>query len=88
MATTTKKPAEELEVKNDYDPWKDMRDVFLPRQSAGNEPTMFVGVNGRTFLLPYGKKSTVPMPVYEVIMQKFEAENILAEVEASVPNKG
>lgn len=70
-----------------YDPWKDMRDVYLPRAQTGDEQTMFVSVNDYIALLPYGKKSTVPKPVYDVLMQRFEAEERLMQTEAEIPNK-
>lgn len=85
MATKTIQ-AEQPE--KDYNPWEDMRDVYMPRQTAGEEPTMFVGVNGHFFLVPYGKKSTVPLPIYNEIQRRFAAEGALADVEASIPNKG
>lgn len=88
MATAAKKPATEEQVNNEeeYDPWKDMVEVFMPRQQAGDEPTMFVGVNGHFFLLPMGKRSVVPMPIYKEIEAHFAALGYLADVEASIPN--
>lgn len=47
-------------------PMKEMVDVFVPIVS-GEENTMFVGVNGKAWQIPRGKKVQVPKPVAEVI---------------------
>ena len=87
MAATKKEEPKDIMTEEQYDPWKDMREIYLPRAPRGDEPTMFAGVNGRTYLLPYGKKSVVPLPVYEVIMRKLEADAALDRLMAEIPNK-
>lgn len=49
------------------DVWEEKRTVFLERGQASEEQSLFVCVNGRTFLVPKGKTVEVPLPVYEVI---------------------
>ena len=42
------------EVKNDR------VEIFVPKGYANDEPNLFISVNGVNYLLPKGKKSTVP----------------------------
>ena len=42
------------------------KSVFLPRIS-GEEDTVFVGLNGRSWQIPRGKKVEVPVPVADVL---------------------
>ena len=40
---------------------KDNRvEVFVPKGYANDDPNLFISVNGVNYLLPRGKKSTVP----------------------------
>lgn len=54
-------------------PMQDMVSVYIPKTS-GEEPNMFVCLNGRTWLLPRGKHSEVPRPVAEIIWQSEKAQ--------------
>lgn len=56
-------------------PMEEMVTVYVPK-SSGEEPTLFVALNSRTWLLPRGKQSEVPKPVAEIIwqMEKAQAE--------------
>jgi hypothetical protein len=56
-------------------PMEEMVTVYVPKAS-GEEPTLFVALNSRTWLLPRGKQSEVPKPVAEIIwqMEKAQAE--------------
>ena len=60
-----------------YDPWKDMREITLPRAGNNDQQFQLVGVNGRTFQVPRGKAVEVPLPVYEVL------ENARRQLEAA-----
>ena len=42
---------------------KKMTDIFIPKSYAGEEPNLFVGVNGVSYLLPRGKTLEVPPEV-------------------------
>ena len=44
----------------------EMRNVFLPRIS-GEEDTVFVGLNGRSWQIPRGKRVEVPAAVAAVL---------------------
>lgn len=42
---------------------KDRVEVFIPRGNAGDDPNLFVSINGINYLLPRGKTSQVPPEV-------------------------
>lgn len=42
-------------------------EVFIPKSYAGDDPNLFVSVNGINYLLPRGKTSEVPKAVAQVI---------------------
>ena len=50
-----------------YDPWKDMRTVFIPKMSRTEQSTLEVGVNDKTYFIPKEKMVEVPEPVWEVV---------------------
>lgn len=62
------------EVTEAYDPWKDMREIMLPRAGNNEQQFQLVGVNGRTFQVPRGKRTQVPLPVYECLMEAQAAQ--------------
>lgn len=39
---------------------EDRVEMFVPRGSERDEPNLFIGINGKNYLLPKGKKSMVP----------------------------
>lgn len=49
-------------------------EVFIPKGYANDEPNLFVGVNGKSFLLPKGKKSVVPKYIADEIERSRKAE--------------
>ena len=57
-----------------YDPWKDMRTVYVPKRTRTEQDTLEVGVNDRTFFVPKDMNVDVPMPVYEVVQEKLRME--------------
>ena len=62
------------EVTEAYDPWKAMREITLPRAGNNEQQFQLVGVNGRTFQVPRGKRTQVPLPVYECLMEAQAAQ--------------
>ena len=52
-------------------------EVFVPKGYGNDEPNLFVGVNGTTFLLPKGRKSLVPQFVADEIERARAAETAL-----------
>ena len=57
----------------------DRVEISILRGNAGDEPNLFVGVNGKNFLLPKGKKSMVPQYIADEINRSRNAEDIMDE---------
>lgn len=55
MATTENKAPKATETPKD-----DRVEIFVPKGYANDDPNMFISINGVNYLLPRGKKSTVP----------------------------
>ena len=56
---------------------KDRVSVTLPRARNGEEPTLFVGINGVNYLVPKGQTSDVLPEVAEEIERSQAAEAIM-----------
>ena len=54
-------------------------EIFVPKGYANDEPNLLIGVNGVTYLLPKGKKSTVPDFVAEEFYRSQRAQDKLDE---------
>ena len=58
---------------------KDERvELFIPRGSDRDDPNYFIGINGKNFVLPKGKKSMVPPEVkaeYERAERAIDAQS-------------
>lgn len=52
-------------------------EVFIPRNSANKDPNYFVAVNGKSYLLPRGKKSKVPPEIAAEINRAMAAEDAM-----------
>ncbi|MBE5774327.1 MAG: hypothetical protein E7337_10385 [Clostridiales bacterium] len=52
--------------------------VFIPRVS-GEEDTVFVGLNGRSWQIPRGKKVEVPAPVAKILAESEHNARIAGE---------
>ena len=57
------------------------------RAEAGEDPNLYVAVNGKAFLLPKGKISMIPRYVYDEIMRSERAMDIMAEHEEEFAEK-
>ncbi|MBQ0037464.1 MAG: hypothetical protein KBS74_02205 [Clostridiales bacterium] len=56
-----------------YDPWKDMRDIVVPKKRNGDQECIHCSVNGRIFMVPCtGRVQKVPRPIYEVLIHSQE----------------
>lgn len=62
-----------------YDPWQDMRQVFIPKRSRAEQNTLEVGVNDKTFFVPKDQFVEVPMPLWEVIREMMDAQRVMEE---------
>lgn len=58
--------------------------VRLPRARAGEEDTVFVGVNGRTWRIKKGEDVEVPECVAEVLQNSVYAEDRAAVFQANL----
>ena len=62
-----------------YDPWQDMRQVFIPKRSRTEQNTLEVGVNDKTFFIPKDQFVDVPMPLWEVVHEMLDAQKTMEE---------
>ncbi len=65
-----------------YDPWQDMRRVFIPRRSRTEQGTMEVGVNDKMYFIPKDQFVEVPEPVWEAVNEMLDRQKIM-EAEAA-----
>jgi hypothetical protein len=63
--TAENKPVNDMEI---------MEPVFVPKVS-GEDDTLFVALNGRTYLVPRGKRVEVPKPVADIIHASEDARS-------------
>lgn len=54
--------------------WEEKKNIILPKAPKGEEPYVYVCINGHSFQVPRGKPVDVPKPVYERLMIAQEAE--------------
>ena len=69
------------------DPWRDMREISLPRPGKGEETHVLVGVNSRYLRVKKGVAVKVPRPIYEVLVRMMKAEQAEDDYQRSVDNK-
>ena len=62
--------------------------VTIPRARAGEDPNFFVGINGMSYLLPKGKKSSVPEAVAFEIARSERARDRLDETMDALQRAG
>lgn len=63
----------------EYDPWQDMRKVYVPKRSRGEQSTLEVGVNDKTYFVPKDTEMEVPVPVWEVITEMLSRQKIMED---------
>ena len=74
----TKKTEEAVPVQA-YDPWQDMRTVYIPKHSRTEQSTLEVGVNDKTYFVPKEQFVEVPMPLWEVIQEMMDRQRIMED---------
>jgi len=67
--------------------WDDMYDYAAPKARAGEEKTIYVWINGKSYGVPCGKTSRVPYPVYERLRLRENALDEEEETRNSIPNQ-
>lgn len=70
---------EEKTMEQAYDPWQDMRRVYIPKRSRGEQNTLEVGVNDKTYFVPKDQWVEVPEPVWEVITEMQNRQKIMED---------
>lgn len=70
---------EKQEMTRPYDPWQDMRKVFIPKRSRSEQNTLEVGVNEKTYFVPKDTWVDVPMPLWEVINEMMDRQKIMED---------
>lgn len=75
MSTTTTKAETRVEVS-------------IPRGAEREDPNLYVGINGRSYLLPKGRKSSVPRAVAEEIARSERARDRLDETMDALQRAG
>ena len=62
----------------------DRVEIFIPKGNINDDPNLFIGINGKNFILPKGKKSMVPKYVYDEIERSRKAEDAMDERSAAL----
>lgn len=62
-------------------------EVMIPRTSGNNDPNLFVGVNGVSYILPRGKKSLVPPAVAAEVERAMAAQEKMYEEQEALLQK-
>lgn len=73
--TTTKATAAKVQKENPAD--LERVEIMVPRGAQNDDPNMFISVNGVNYLLPKGKKCTVPKEVAYEFYRSIEAQESL-----------
>ena len=60
-----------------YDPWQDMRQVFIPKRSRTEQNTLEVGVNDKTFFIP---KDQFSEPNLKTLLSAFDSADSINKV--------
>ena len=71
--------AKETSKNKIYDPWQDMRQIFIPKRSRSEQNTLEVGVNDKTFFIPKDQFVDVPMPLWEVVREMLDAQKTMEQ---------
>lgn len=68
---------------------KDERvDVFVPRAGVNEDPNLYIGINGKEFLLPKGQVSCVPVYVKEAVECLYRANTYQEKHSQELIKKG
>ena len=63
-------------------------EVSIPRGSEREDPNVFVGVNGVNYLLPRGRRSSVPPEVAAELARSERARDALDETRSALQRAG
>ena len=74
------------ETKTAYDPWEKVQ-VSIPRGSDRGDPNVTVIMNGKSYIIPRGKKSEVPRCVAEELARSERAKDAYFEASEKLQSK-
>lgn len=83
--------AEEVEAAPDAEKseWDEEVEMIVPRKPKGDDPTYYVCINDRRFLIPAdGKTQKLPKPVAIVLKESLEAEYAAEDFAENIINEG
>lgn len=69
------------------DPWEIKREITLPKPGRNEDKFYLVGINDRFTRVKRGATVTVPLPVYEVLLDVLEAEEREEDYQNAVDEK-
>ena len=61
--------------------------LYVPRGNAGDDPNVFISINGKNFLLPRGVESKVPAYVKEEFERSMRAQEAFDRKSAALLEK-
>lgn len=75
------KPKNEDEVKTEDVKTEEIKteEIFVPKGYVNEEPNLLISINGKNWVLPRGKTSTVPYYVAEEFRRSQRAQAIMDE---------
>ena len=69
--------------------WDEEMEMIVPRKPKGDDPTYYVCINDRRFLIPAdGKTQKLPKPVAIVLKESLEAEYAAEDFADHIINEG
>lgn len=87
LEVTEATETEVVQAEEQYDPWKDMRTIKLPRAPKGEQKFIYVCVNGVAKQVPCGKTVVLPFPLYDVLIKRQEALDAMEDYREEIPNE-
>lgn len=66
-------------MEKEYDPWQETRQVYVPKMNRGEQDTLEVGVNDKTYFVPKDKWVDVPGPVADVVEEMLYRRKLMEE---------
>ena len=58
---------------------KKKSEVFIPKRPGDGDPNLYVGINGKSYLIPKGRKVLVPEEVAQEVTRAAAAESAQTE---------
>jgi hypothetical protein len=79
--------AEETQAEEPRSEWDIEKEILVPRKPKGDDPSYYVCINDRRFLIPAdGRVQKLPLPVAIVLQESLEAEYKADQFADTIPN--